>query len=691
MTVNNSTNKVVASGNGVQTVFDFAFIAVDAGDLEVILTDSSGNETTLLPAQYAVTLNPTLPGQIWSIGGTVAYPLTGSPIPMGSTITIVRELSLTQLVALGNQGNEFPSAVETALDLLEMQLQQINELFQRAIVAPVVDATAPLPLPPIAQRANQGMGFDSAGNPVAIALPASGVISTAMQPVVDAATLALGRAAFGLGSVATENIGSGLVDDGSGNLRVNNPIVEVAANQTVTAAFDFERFIATGPINFTCPRADTLWNGFGFWIEAAVGDVTLVIDSHDQVSGNPASGTSFTIPAGANVFVTTDAATSGIWYIEGMPWLVQNVRTNGVAGTYNISASDNAKILKNNSGTFGTFIFPAGNTLRSDFRCLIINGETSPIGKGVGGTNLGSFTMYPGQAYLVINDSGTMRVVGSKQLYVVNSVALFVDMINGSDNLLIADGLSNGTRARKTANGGRAQLYQDFDHNGSQPSITFANGTIQESVTWAGQPINAGVFFVNGTSPQGTIWQPPSTSSPFCWIVGDGCVLEYSNIQFDGSNITGSSTAIQRHQTGICDQNSGVGFGNFSSSGSHITSDGIGAEHNINASYSVTGGAANHISTPSAAFVSITGNITVTISNTPTFSDWYRLVGSGANISLGSGITYSGSIASGCQKWFSGTGSVITFSGGSGSVPGSIVGNPAVGSAPTSATGWANA
>src|SRR5579859_1864957 len=140
MTINNSANKVVAAGNGVQTVFPFTFVGVNAGDISVILTDASGNNTTLAPSLYTLALNTAPAGQIWGLGGTVTNPLVGSPIPIGSTLTIIRNLPLTQLISLSNQGNEFPASVETGLDLLMMVLQQINELFSRAIVVPVVDA-----------------------------------------------------------------------------------------------------------------------------------------------------------------------------------------------------------------------------------------------------------------------------------------------------------------------------------------------------------------------------------------------------------------------------------------------------------------------------------------------------------------------------------------------------------------------
>jgi hypothetical protein len=335
MTVNNSANKTVVAGNGVQTVFGFGFIAVAAGDISVILTDSSGNETTLAPALYTLALNPQLPGQLWSIGGTVTYPLTGSPAPTGSTLTIVRTLSLTQLVSISNQGNAFPSAIEQAIDLIEMQLQQVYELFQRALVAPVVDPSAPLPLPPAAQRANHALLFDASGNPVAGAIPASGFISTAMQSVVSAASLAAGRAAFGLGGMATEGIGAGLQDDGSGNARVLPPLIEVATNQNIVAANHTSRYAAVGTLTFTLPRANTtLFNGFYIDVFALTGAITFAVDSHDAFFGQ-SSGASLTIPSGSFARITTDAITSAVWYADvSAVRVTTNFIGMGSSGTY---------------------------------------------------------------------------------------------------------------------------------------------------------------------------------------------------------------------------------------------------------------------------------------------------------------------------------------------------------------------
>jgi hypothetical protein len=324
-TVQTSANKTIVAGNGVQTAFTFNFVGVAAAYIEVIYTDASGNQTVLAqgsgPTQYQISLNAPVTGAIWGVGGTVTYAPNATPIAAGTTLTILRTLPLTQAISLQNQNSltRLGNGAETGLDTGVMQGQQISENISRAIVAPVVDATAPGPLPAIAQRANQAMGFDAAGNPIAMAAPSSGMISSAMQPVVDASTLAIGRAAFGLGNAAVENIGSGLQDDGSGNLRVNTTqTTPVATNQSVTSAFNNQSYIATGPITFTLPQANTLWNGFSFTIYAFTASITVTPNANDNFP-SLAGGAPYTIPQNAVATFTTNALNPGTWYVAYYP------------------------------------------------------------------------------------------------------------------------------------------------------------------------------------------------------------------------------------------------------------------------------------------------------------------------------------------------------------------------------------
>lgn len=126
MTIATSQSTTTLLGDGSTVVFDFAFIAGASTNIVVTLTDASGNETILSPSLYSLVLNAAVPGQLWGVGGTVTYPLTGSPITAGESLTIARIVPLTQTTSISNQGGFYPAVVEQALDQLEMQIQQIT-------------------------------------------------------------------------------------------------------------------------------------------------------------------------------------------------------------------------------------------------------------------------------------------------------------------------------------------------------------------------------------------------------------------------------------------------------------------------------------------------------------------------------------------------------------------------------------
>ena len=195
MTISTTTNKAVLAGNGAQTVFPFNFIIPVSGDEVVIVTSAAGIVTQLNNTQYAVAgfNNP--------LGGTVVYPLFGSPLPAGASITVARIVPLQQNVSFNNQGPFLPSAIEAALDNAEMQIQQISEAQSRALTFPISQSTTPTPLPPVAQRAGQILGFDSQGNPTA-ASPSSALIASPWQAVVASSTIAGGFAAMGPAAIS---------------------------------------------------------------------------------------------------------------------------------------------------------------------------------------------------------------------------------------------------------------------------------------------------------------------------------------------------------------------------------------------------------------------------------------------------------------------------------------------------------
>lgn len=190
MTISTQASSTVFAGNGSTTSFGFSWIAGVPSNLVVTYTDASGVGTVLTQgSQYTAVLNAPVAGQIWGVGGTIAYPLTGAPIQPGTYLTVQRIVPITQLTSISNQGDFYPQAVEKALDTLCMEIQGVSARAARAIVVNPADQNAPLPLPPVAQRALQMMGFDADGNPIA-AEPSSALVSSAMQPFVASATVA---------------------------------------------------------------------------------------------------------------------------------------------------------------------------------------------------------------------------------------------------------------------------------------------------------------------------------------------------------------------------------------------------------------------------------------------------------------------------------------------------------------------
>ncbi|HDR8950747.1 TPA: hypothetical protein QDA82_001023 [Burkholderia vietnamiensis] len=162
MTISSTANKAIGYGNGVATNWPHKFLIPNASQLTVILTDPSGNQTTLSPSQYAVS------GIGNRNGGTVTYPLSGAPLPLGWSITRLRLLPIVQQTDIVNQSGFYPDVLESAMDYQTMTQQQLAEQQTRSLAFPVVDdQTAINPvLPSAAARATKPLIFDASGNVV---------------------------------------------------------------------------------------------------------------------------------------------------------------------------------------------------------------------------------------------------------------------------------------------------------------------------------------------------------------------------------------------------------------------------------------------------------------------------------------------------------------------------------------------
>lgn len=175
MTVSSTTRKAGPfTGNGVTTAFPFTFKVFAKADIEITKTvTATGAQTVLvLDSDYSVTLNA---DQDNNPGGTITYPLAGSPLPASQTLVGIGVLDYEQSTDISNLGNFLPQVFEDAFDRQTILTQQLSERVDRALTAPVGDTATSLVMPSVAARASKGLGFDSSGNPVVYEVDAVGV------------------------------------------------------------------------------------------------------------------------------------------------------------------------------------------------------------------------------------------------------------------------------------------------------------------------------------------------------------------------------------------------------------------------------------------------------------------------------------------------------------------------------------
>jgi hypothetical protein len=200
MTVANTTAKSGPyTGNSVATSFTFSFKTYATTDLQVVKTVSGVESTLTIDVDYSVSLNA---DQDASPGGTVTYPISGSPLASPDKLTIVSNLSDLQLTDVTNLGGFFPQVVEDMSDVRTILSHQNKEALDRALKYPVSDSAAGATLPSVSSRASMTLAFDASGNPVAAAGFSTGVLASAfMQTVLDDTTAAAARTTLGaLGS-----------------------------------------------------------------------------------------------------------------------------------------------------------------------------------------------------------------------------------------------------------------------------------------------------------------------------------------------------------------------------------------------------------------------------------------------------------------------------------------------------------
>jgi hypothetical protein len=141
------------AGNGSTVNFPFTFKVFTTAQVVVTRT-VSGVETVLtLTTDYTVSLNS---NQDTSPGGTVTM-LTAPA--SGQSITITSNVANLQPTVLANLGGFYPEVINDSLDRATIQIQQLDERVDRALVIPVSSSGISTQLP--APQSNNLLGWNA--------------------------------------------------------------------------------------------------------------------------------------------------------------------------------------------------------------------------------------------------------------------------------------------------------------------------------------------------------------------------------------------------------------------------------------------------------------------------------------------------------------------------------------------------
>jgi hypothetical protein len=180
-------------GTGTTGTFGWNWLIDEASDLHVaVLVPQTGVPSYILVVltqgvDYVIQTPATQVGS--DAGGNIVLTNTGyfAPsnglLPSGYAIVIRRSVAFAQPDVFPNQGAYDPGEVESALDYLDMQIQQLQDQLGRTLQTPLDDYTAPgqnIGLAPV--RALQFVCFDATGN-VTTALAVSEFSPTDIGPL----------------------------------------------------------------------------------------------------------------------------------------------------------------------------------------------------------------------------------------------------------------------------------------------------------------------------------------------------------------------------------------------------------------------------------------------------------------------------------------------------------------------------
>ena len=221
--VNDQVRRDVTVGDGSTVSFPFSFQVNATTDVKVYVDDTlkvAGTHYDIVDSTDSAGLNSDGTGKVKFKTTPTDY------TPANNTsVTVISEVPVARTSVYTAGGNITAASLESDFDTITMQVGDREQEIARAIRGPLSDPTSTsMVLPNKATRANKFMAFDGSGNVSVTAGTTTVPISSAMEPVFSASTLAVGRDALLTGTTlktildASGQPGQAPVLDGSGGV-----------------------------------------------------------------------------------------------------------------------------------------------------------------------------------------------------------------------------------------------------------------------------------------------------------------------------------------------------------------------------------------------------------------------------------------------------------------------------------------
>jgi len=378
MTLSSNISSATFNGNGTTTDFPFDFVVWDSTQLRVYITGADGVST--LTTNWTATLTST--------GGNVVYPAVGGTVlPSGESITILRNMPLTQAVDLASGVAFDPAVIEKALDQVAASLQQISEESARGVKVPPGSGTDPNDL------LNE------------IAADVSAAVSSAASSAADAIATAADRVQTGLdaditadgAAVITTNLTA--LNNVTANLTAIQNASANAATATTKAGEASASAIAAAASAAALPNAASIGAGKvpqsdgATWIGIiATGDM-LKADNLSGLANTATARSNLGLAIGTDVLAPSGNGSALTNLPSQLPSQTGNdgavLRSSGVAASWG-SAINNGVVIDTSTGATGyevTSIPAWAKRIEICFKDVSLSGTDSWLVQlGTGGT-----------------------------------------------------------------------------------------------------------------------------------------------------------------------------------------------------------------------------------------------------------------------------------------------------------------